>query len=151
MARRIFPLDEELALLPGALTPSLQEDVVHLATWMPFARAASELCRMRGVRVSGAAVRARTEAAGAAYVAVQTAQATTLERDAPAPPPGPAKQLLSLDGALVHLITKQWAEVKTVVIGEIGTPVWDARADAWVVPTTALSYFSRMTDLATFT
>jgi hypothetical protein len=151
VARRFFPLDEELALLPGALTPSLQEDVVHLSTWMPFARAASELRRMRRVTVSEATVRGRTEAAGAAYVAVQTAQAAAIERDAPAPPAGPAKQLLSLDGAQVHLTTKQWAEVKTLAIGEIGEPVWNAREAAWVVPTTDLSYFSRMTDLATFT
>jgi hypothetical protein len=113
-----------LGLLPGALTPSLQEDVVHLATWMPFARAASELRRLRGVTGSAATVRSRTEAAGAAYVAVQTTQAETIVREAPPPPAGPAKQLLSRDGALVHLTTKQWAEVKTLVLGEIGTPVW---------------------------
>lgn len=29
-----FPLDDELELLPGSLTPSLQEDLVHLGTWM---------------------------------------------------------------------------------------------------------------------
>jgi hypothetical protein len=151
VARRVFPRDEELALLPGALTPSLQEDVVHLSTWMPFARAVSELRRMRGVTVSAATGRSRTEAAGAAYVAVQTAQAAAIMRDAPPAPSGPAKQLVSLDGALVHLTTKQWAEVKTLVIGAIGAPVWDATQAAWVVPTTDLSYFSRLTDLATFT
>ena len=37
------PLDEELALLPGALTPSLQEGVVRLGSWLPFARAAELL------------------------------------------------------------------------------------------------------------
>jgi hypothetical protein len=133
------------------LTPSLQEDVVHLSTWMPFARAADDLRRRRGVVVSEATVRTRTEAAGAAYVAVQTAQAEAIARAAPAPPPGPAKQLVSLDGARVHRTTKQWAEVKTLVIGEIGEPVWDAKQAAWAGPTTDLSYFSHLTDLATFT
>ncbi len=37
-----FPLVEELQLLPGHLTPSLQEHVVELSTWMPYARAAAE-------------------------------------------------------------------------------------------------------------
>ena len=38
--RAFSPLDDELALLPGALTPSLQEDLVRLGVWMPFGRAA---------------------------------------------------------------------------------------------------------------
>ena len=60
-------------LLPGALTPSLQEDLVRLGAWMPFARAAGELARFRGTTVSEATARGRAEAAGAAYVAVQAA------------------------------------------------------------------------------
>ena len=31
-----FPLDEELALLPGSLTPHLQECLVRLGAWMPL-------------------------------------------------------------------------------------------------------------------
>ena len=31
-----FPLDEELGLLPGSLTPKHQEHLAHLSTWMPF-------------------------------------------------------------------------------------------------------------------
>jgi len=38
-----FPLDEELALQPGRLTPRQQEHLAHLAIWMPFARAAQML------------------------------------------------------------------------------------------------------------
>jgi hypothetical protein len=140
-----------LALLPGALTPSLQEDLVRLGTWMPFARAAAELARLRGVRISEATARGRTEAAGAAYVAVQTAQAVAIERDAPPAPAGPARQFLSVDGAMVPLVGGRWAEVKTLALGEIQPPAWDERAGDWVVHTTALSYFSRLADLATFT
>jgi hypothetical protein len=151
VARRFFPLDEELDLLPGALTPSLQEDVVRLSTWMPFARAAQELARLRGVRVAEATARSRTEAAGAAYVAVQTAQVAAIERAAPDPPAGPERQFLSVDGAMVPLVGGRWAEVKTLALGDIAAPVWEERAPAPVVHTTTLSYFSRMTDMATFT
>jgi hypothetical protein len=34
----LFPLDEELALLPGiSVTPRHQEHLVHLSSWMPYA------------------------------------------------------------------------------------------------------------------
>src|SRR5690348_12908216 len=68
-ARRVesgfSPLDEELALMPGSLTPTHHEHLVHLASWMPFARAAALLERLLGVQVSAATVRRLTEAAGA--------------------------------------------------------------------------------------
>jgi len=34
------PLDEQLDLIAGNLTPTQEEHLVRLATWMPFARAA---------------------------------------------------------------------------------------------------------------
>lgn len=154
MGPGIFPLDEELELLPGALTPSLQEDLVRLGTWLPFARAATELARLRGVRVSEATARGRTEALGAAYVAVQAAQAAEVaaqEPDAPAvAPTGPDRRFLSVDGAMVGLVGGVWTEVKTLAIGAIEPPVWEARVGEWVVHTSHLSYFSRRAELATF-
>src|ERR687893_269698 len=90
-----FPLDEELALLPGALTPWLHERVVRLGPRMPFAAAATELAAGHHVQVSEATARRATERAGAAYVAVQTAQAAAIERDASTAPAGPERQLLS--------------------------------------------------------
>jgi hypothetical protein len=44
------------------------------------------------------------EAAGAAYVKLQTAEVERLERTAPEPPEGQAVQLQSVDGALVPLL-----------------------------------------------
>src|SRR5258707_1168904 len=53
-AKRGFsPLDEELALLPGQLTPLLQDHLAHLGTWMPFAHAAQMLSRFtQGLRIT---------------------------------------------------------------------------------------------------
>ena len=124
---------------------------MRLSTWMPFARAASELARLRGVRVAEATARGRTEAAGAAAVALHTAELERLERAQPDPPQGPERQFLSVDGAMVPLVGGRWAEVKTLVLGEIEAPAWDAREHAWVVHTTHLSSFSRLADLDTFT
>ena len=72
------PLDEELGLVPGALTPRLHERLVRLGTWLPFRPAARMLAVFTGVTVSEATARRQTEAAGAAYVAAQTAEAAQL-------------------------------------------------------------------------
>ena len=143
-----FPLDDELELLPGTLTPSLQEDLVRLGAWMPFERAAQELQRFRLVDVSRPSVERLTEAAGAAYVAFQTAEVAKIERELPVPAPGPAKQFLSVDGAMVPLVGGVWAEVKTLVIGEVQPAVLHKGES--VIHTTHLSYFSRLTDSDTF-
>src|SRR5512143_3722419 len=142
------PLDEELALLPGALPPSLQEDLVRLGAWMPFGRAAQELPHFRYVVVSRPTAERLTEAAGAAYVAFQTAEVARIEKELPVPPAGPAKQLLSVDGAMVPLVGGEWAEARTLVIGEVQPPVLCQGAP--VIHTTQLSYFSRLSDAETF-
>ncbi len=143
------PRDEELALLPGLLTPALQEDLVRLSTRLSFRQAVEELARLKHVTTSEATARRHAEAAGAAYVAWQTAEVERIERTLPAPPPGPVRQLVSPDGALVPLVRGEWAEVKTVAIGAIQPPV--QKDGETIVHTTELSYFSRLAEAATFT
>lgn len=147
MGWAFFPLDEELALLPGSLTPRQQEHLVHLATCMPFERAAQMLEARLCVQVSEATARRWTEQAGAHYEAVQTAQSQQPE---PAEPVSlaPLKQALSSDGAYVPLISGQWAEVRTLAIGEVETHT-SARGEEQV-KVTHLSYFSRLTDAESF-
>ena len=135
-------------MLPGQLTPRLQQSVVRLGTWMPFAQAADALEFFTGVRVSEPTVRRVTEGSGAAYVAVQTAAVETLEQTLPPAPVGPPVQLLSVDGAMVPLIHKEWAEVKTLALGTVGAPVLER--GQWVVHTGELSYFSRLADAESF-
>ena len=72
--RGFFPLDEELAVLPGQLTPLLQDQLAHLGTWMPFAHAAAMLTRFTQVMVSKSTAQRLTEAIGVAYEAVQLAE-----------------------------------------------------------------------------
>ena len=146
--RAFFPLDDELALLPGVLTPSLQEDLVHLGAWMPFERAVKEFRHFRRTDVSRPTAERITEAAGAAYVQIQEQEVERLERETPALPVGPAKQFLSVDGAFVPLVGGEWVEVKTMVIGEVLPPV--QRRGETVIETHNLSYFSRLTDSDTF-
>src|SRR5439155_1367170 len=50
--RVFFPLDKQLALLPGHLTPLLQDQLTHLGVWMPFTQAAGMLARFTHTSVS---------------------------------------------------------------------------------------------------
>jgi hypothetical protein len=150
VVRGFFPLDEELGLVPGRFTPRLQESLTRLGTWMPFRHAAEELEFFTRVAVSEATARRVTERAGRAYVDVQTAQVAELERTLPAPPLGPERLLLSADGAFVPLVGGEWTEVKTLALGVIAAPVWEAKRGECVVHTGALSYFSRRTEAADF-
>lgn len=147
--KRVFsPLDEELGLLPGGLTPSLQEDIVRLGTWMPFRRVVGELQHFRHTDVAKSTVARLTERAGAAYVAVQTSAVAEIECELPVPPPGPAQQFLSVDGAMVPVVGGEWAEVRTLVIGDVLPP--EREKGEQVVRTANHSYFSRMVDANTF-
>jgi hypothetical protein len=89
---------------------------------MPFPRAAEMLAAFTHVLVSDDVARDRTEAAGAAQVALQTAEVERLERETPPAPVGPdtLREYLSADGAMVSLVGGSWAEVKSVIIGEVG-------------------------------
>jgi hypothetical protein len=142
------PLDEELDLLPGQLTPSLQEDLVRLSAWMPFERAGKELQHFRQVDVSRPTAERLTEATGAAYVALQTAEVQWIEKELPPASAGPRQQFLSVDGAMVPLVDGEWGEVKTLVIGEVQPPV-EVKGEQ-VIRTGKHSYFSRLTDSETF-
>ena len=48
----IFPLDEELELLPGNLTPHGHERLVRLGAWMLYEKAADMMTGLMGVEIS---------------------------------------------------------------------------------------------------
>lgn len=139
------PLDEELGLLPGALTPPLQAHLSRLGCRHSFADAAAELRYLKGVTVSAATARRRTEADGAAYAALQDAAAAQVRATAPPARPGPALQQVSVDGAMVPLRDGSWREVRTLAIGTLVPS-----REAGTVRGTEWSYFSRMAEAATF-
>jgi hypothetical protein len=144
-----FPLDDELGLLPGQLTPRLQEGLVRLSSHIPsFAKAAKEFAFFTQVQVHRTSACRITEAAGASAVARQTQQAEHILQAHPLPPPGPDRLVLSVDGAMVPLLHGQWAEARTLALGE---PVLTTTSEGkQVVQTRALSYFSRLTSSSTF-
>lgn len=146
--RGFSPLDEELGLLPGHLTPTLQQHTTRLGMWIPFHKAGAILRDILDVEISPTTVRRCVEHHGKMYEAVQTAAVATIETQLPDPPQGPPKQLLSVDGAYIPLVHGEWVEVKTVVIGDIGEPKMEKGER--VVHSTELSYFSRWAEADTF-
>lgn len=149
VAPGFFPLDDELALLPGSLTPRLQEALVRLSVVQPsFAKASEELAFFTGASVHPDTARRRTQAAGAVLLAYESAEAERIVREHPTPPPGPDTLLFSVDGAMVPIVGGQWMEVRTLAVGEVLPP--RDTPDGPLVQTTNLSYFSRLTDSNTF-
>src|SRR6266849_8845518 len=114
-----FPMDEELGLLSGGLTPRGEELLARLASWMPFEPARELLEELVGVQVSKATARRATLATGTAALAVWEAEVERLKQEVPQAPDGVDKQAMSGDGAYVLLVGGEWVEVKTLVIGEV--------------------------------
>ena len=115
---------------------------------MPFERAVTELHFFTAVEISEPTLRRHVEAAGAAYVALQEQEVARLERTLPPAPPGPPVQQLGVDGAMVSLVHKEWAEVRTLAVGVVEKPVMEKGEP--VVHTGQVSYFSRLCDADTF-
>jgi hypothetical protein len=89
-----------------------------------------------------------TEAAGAAYEQMQTEEVERLEKEVPEPEAGAEKLQVSADGAMVPLVHGVWAEVRTVVIGEVVSGL--DRQGERVAHAQNLSYFSRKVNAETF-
>lgn len=115
---------------------------------MPFAKAAALLASFTHTQVSEASAQRLTESVGLAYEARQLAEVERIEQDWPEVEAGPDKLVLSVDGAFVPLVGGAWAEVKTLVVGEVGEPkVVDGQQ---VVSTHSHSYFSRLAEAEQF-
>ncbi len=121
--------------------------MVRLGTWIPFEPAAEMLGHFTKVEVGKETARRITERAGEAYVGVQAAQLEALVKEMAMAPAGPAVQQLSVDGAMVPLVKREWAEVKTLAIGTVTQRLKEGNWEPHVVE---LSYFSRLADHLSF-
>jgi hypothetical protein len=147
VAPAFFPLDEELALEAGSYAPFVHQSIVRLGTWLPFERVPAVLGHFTRVPISAETARRLTETAGATLEAAETAAVRALEHAGRLPPAPTERLQVSVDGAMVPLLHKAWAEVKTLAIGIVGSR--EGREGPHC-HTTALSYFSRLTDADTF-
>jgi hypothetical protein len=144
-----FPLDEELELLPGNLAPRQQEHLVHLACFMPFDKVAEMMEALLSVQTTEETVRRHTEQAGSWMEAWQTAEVECEGEPVEELERPPERCVFSPDGAMISLVHKQWAETRTVAIGE---PQEKRGANGEKeIHVGKLSYFSRLADAVTFT
>lgn len=148
-ARAFSPLDEELQLLPGRLSPSLHESLVRLSSWLPFESAGQMLAELMHLpAIPESLARRYSEAAGAAYVQVQTDAVAQLERQTPPVREAPERLVLEADGAMVPLVGGQWAEAKTLILATVGEPLM-VKGETQR-PLRELSSFSRLCDSQQF-
>lgn len=152
------PLDEKLNLQPGSLTPLQLDHLVHFATFHSFEKATKMLMKHHGVQVSASTSRRQTECIGASAELVQNEQAMTKllqkssEPEKDVETKKPVKLVVSNDGAHISLRGKIWAEVKTMVVGEVQENTHPSKQRPHQeMKMTNISYFSRMTDSETFT
>src|SRR5215472_14313255 len=89
-----FPLDEQLGLLGGGLTPRGEEMLARLSTWMPYECAREVLQDLVGVRVSKATARRATLSTGQAALLVWDAEVDRLQQETPHAPVCAEKQVL---------------------------------------------------------
>ncbi len=126
------------------MTPRGQEVLVRLAAWMSFDHACELLDDLLGMQISATSSRRYTYQTGQAARALQQAEEERLREDLPEPPTGAERQAISADGAFVPLVGGEWAEVKTLVVAEVG------QDQEGVVSTTQVSSFSRLAEVETF-
>ncbi len=110
-----------------------------------------------GVQVSASTSRRHTEELGAAAESVQNEQAgaTLAQKQTPAKQAALANEaarlVISSDGSYISLRGNVWAEVKTVLVGEVQEKSCPSKERPHQeVKTVKLSYCSRMTDADTF-
>jgi len=115
---------------------------------MPFRQAGEQLEFFMGTAVGATTIRETTEQAGEAQVQLQDKRVASLQASCPPSPAGPEVQLMSVDGAFLHLVGGEWKEVKTLALGTVGEPV--EKDGEHVVQTSELSYFSRMSESKQF-
>jgi hypothetical protein len=157
VAQAFFPLDEQLGLQPGGLSPLQLQHLAHFASLHSFEQAAKMLHQHHGVQVSASTSRRQTEELGACAEVVQNAQAMALLRQKHTQPKQeggrntPVKQVISTDGSYISLRGKVWTEVKTVLVGEVQEQTRPCKQrPQQEVKTVKISYFSRMSDADTF-
>jgi hypothetical protein len=113
---------------------------------MPFDKAASMVERLLGVQTNEETVRRLSEQAGRWMEEAQTAELEDREQDGK---DHLQRCAFSVDGAMVPLVKKQWAETRTLAIGE---PTERRTAEGKrEIHVDRLSYFSRLADASTFT
>ncbi len=116
---------------------------------MPLDKAAQMIEEIPSVQTNEETVRQLSERMGAYMEAARAEQDDAASSQESTEQPAPQRCAFSADGAMISLVNKQWAETRTVAIGE---PQEERSADGQrEIHVGHLSYFSRLADASTFT
>lgn len=111
------PLDQQLELQQGSWSPALTELAVELSVLLPFALAANLLERAFGLPTAVTSLWRQTQQVGQRVQAVEEQQRqAAMALPAPGQSPGVRethqRMGAALDGAIIHIRTEGWKEVK---------------------------------------
>jgi len=115
---------------------------------VPFEKAVVLFGDFMGIEVSQGMSQRYTEEAGEMYERMQEQEVERLEKEAPIAEKGADKIQISADGAMVPLLHGVWAEVRTLVIGEVHSVV--EKNGESIAHARNLSYFSRKVNAEAF-
>ena len=121
---------------------------MRLSGWLAFERAAELVEEFLGIAVDKSMAQRYTETAGAVYVQIQEEEVVRLEQEMPEATVGAEKMQISADGAMVPLLHGIWAEVRTLVIGEVEASKGEQGEGE--IHARNLSYFSRKVNAQEF-
>ncbi len=108
-----------------------KNNLVHLACFMPFDKAAQMMEEIVSVQTNEETVRRLTEQVGSWMEASQIAEIEATSEPESEDEKPPERCVVSPDGAMISLVHKQWVETRTVAIGErrrSSTPKANARS-----------------------
>ena len=149
VGKGFFPLDEALGLLPGMLTPHGHECLVRLAGLDAVWESGGDVGRFHG---DACQPDREPEVHGRMpeqpMCSCRKKQWNGWKKRWPPAEKGADKLQISADGAMVPLVHGIWAEVKTLVVGEV-QPAVEENGER-VVHTRNLSYFSRKVNADAF-
>jgi hypothetical protein len=135
-------------------TPRVAELVARLGATLPFAEAADLLEKVCGVQLSETTERRQAYAAGAAALAVETAELDRVERELPRAAAPPDRVQASFDATKVPLVGGDWTEIKLGVFSDLvpgreadGQPVWQATNHSYAARWEPADRFARTVTL----
>lgn len=128
----LFPLDEDLGLSSGSLSPCLQRDVVWLCALLPYAQAHQVLQRFGAPNLPITTLWEHTQQVGAAWLEKDQGTCVGVERTRwqQAAYQPHLRKSVGMDGGMVNVRAEGWKELKVGVIGSLAAPEQLSEAQA---------------------
>lgn len=151
----LAPLDRELGLCAGSISPGLQEVLALLGAQLPFEEAAELVAKLTLVEVCPNTCQEATESLGQ-FIAQEEQQAVEAawemkDSRLPAlPEKAPERLYVSIDGATVHTREEGWKEIKVGAFYTTTTVAPHKRPEQLEVRAQEISFYTDFADPEAF-